>query len=71
MLIQASNFIKEKIGGKYKPKIALILGSGLGDLANEVENPVKIKYHEIPAFQQSSIIKMPSHRHMQRAALLT
>lgn len=55
MLSHAAKFIEEKIGGKYSPKIALILGSGLGALADEVQNPVKIKYHEIPAFKQSSI----------------
>lgn len=55
MLIQATKFIQDKIDKKYSPKIALILGSGLGDLANEVKNPVKIKYHEIPAFKQSSV----------------
>ncbi len=55
MLLQAADYIKEKIGGKYKPKIALILGSGLGSLADEITNPIKLKYHEIPAFQQSSI----------------
>ncbi len=55
MLNQATSFIKEKINGKYNPKIALILGSGLGALADEVKNPIKIKYHEIPAFKQSSI----------------
>ena len=55
MLSQATNFIKEKINKKYCPKIGLILGSGLGMLADEVENAIKIKYHEIPAFKQSSI----------------
>ena len=55
MLSHAANFIKEKINKKYSPKIGMILGSGLGALADEIQNPVNIKYHEIPAFQQSSI----------------
>jgi len=55
MLLEATNFIKNNINNKYKPEIAMILGSGLGALADEVENPIKIKYHEIPAFKQSSI----------------
>ena len=55
MLTHAADFIKEKINNKYVPKIALILGSGLGALADEIENSVKIKYHEIPSFKQSSI----------------
>ena len=55
MLSQAVEFIKNTIGEKSSPKIALILGSGLGALAEEVKNPIKIKYHEIPFFKQSSI----------------
>ena len=55
MLLEATNFIERKINNKYLPEIAMILGSGLGALADEVENPIKIKYHEIPAFKQSSI----------------
>jgi len=38
-----------------KPKIGLILGSGLGDLANEITNPTKIPYHEIPHFPVSTV----------------
>lgn len=42
---------------KYKkvPKIGLILGSGLGVLADEIENPVKIPYGEIPDFPVSTV----------------
>ncbi|MDD3594481.1 MAG: purine-nucleoside phosphorylase [Candidatus Gastranaerophilales bacterium] len=54
MLNHTVEFIKEHTKGKYNPKTALILGSGLGDLANEVSG-VRIRYHEIPAFVQSSI----------------
>lgn len=38
--------------------IAIILGSGLGPLANEIENPVIIDYKDIPFFPQSTI---PGH----------
>lgn len=38
-----------------KPDIALILGSGLGELANQVENPVVIKYSDIPGFMTSDV----------------
>jgi purine-nucleoside phosphorylase len=42
---------------KYEdtPKIGLILGSGLGVLADEIENPVKISYQEIPNFPVSTV----------------
>lgn len=37
------------------PKIGLVLGSGLGDLANKIEKPVIIKYEDIPSFPQSTV----------------
>ncbi|MED3551174.1 purine-nucleoside phosphorylase [Cytobacillus praedii] len=49
----AASFLK----GKYDqtPQIGLILGSGLGVLADEIENPVKIPYNEIPDFPVSTV----------------
>lgn len=35
--------------------IAIILGSGLGPLANEIENPIIIDYKDIPHFPASTI----------------
>ncbi|MED4400796.1 purine-nucleoside phosphorylase [Metabacillus fastidiosus] len=42
---------------KYKiiPKIGLILGSGLGVLADEIENDVKVPYDQIPNFPVSTV----------------
>ncbi len=40
---------------KSVPKIGLILGSGLGSLADEIKNPVKIKYEDIPNFPKSTV----------------
>jgi len=42
-----------------KPQIALILGSGLGELAESIENPVIIPTHEIPFWPQSTV---PGHK---------
>lgn len=50
---QAADFIKEKINAI--PEIALILGSGLGVLADEVENRVEIDYSDIPNFPISTV----------------
>jgi purine-nucleoside phosphorylase len=49
----AAQFLK----GKYErsPKIGLILGSGLGVLADEIEQPVKIAYNDIPDFPVSTV----------------
>lgn len=38
-----------------KPDVGLILGSGLGGLADKIENPVKIKYSDIPNFPVSTV----------------
>jgi len=49
----AADFLKEKYSNK--PRIGLILGSGLGVLADEIEDPVKIPYNEIPDFPVSTV----------------
>lgn len=38
-----------------EPEIALILGSGLGDMAEKIENPINIKYEDIPNFPVSTV----------------
>lgn len=40
--------------GGAGPKVGLILGSGLGDLADRIEEPVSIPYAEIPHFPIST-----------------
>jgi len=44
--------------GAITPKVGLILGSGLGDLADRIENAVRIPYSEIPHFPVSTV---PGH----------
>ncbi|MBE6453619.1 MAG: purine-nucleoside phosphorylase [Alphaproteobacteria bacterium] len=39
----------------FQPEIALILGSGLGEIAEKIENPITIKYSEIAGFPQSTV----------------
>jgi purine-nucleoside phosphorylase len=46
--------VRERIDNH--PKIALILGSGLGALADAVENPVVIPYGELPNWPVSTVI---------------
>lgn len=50
---EATKMIQAKI--KVQPKIGLILGSGLGVLAKEIEDPVVIPYKEIPHFPVSTV----------------
>ena len=46
--------IKNRLNG-FTPDIALILGSGLGHIAECIENPVIVKYADIEGFPQSSV----------------
>ncbi|WP_085992940.1 purine-nucleoside phosphorylase [Oceanobacillus senegalensis] len=50
---EAAIYISEKLN--VKPQVGLILGSGLGVLAEEIEDPVKIKYETIPGFPVSTV----------------
>ncbi|WP_040211845.1 purine-nucleoside phosphorylase [Clostridium polynesiense] len=49
----ASNHIKALCDGGID--IAIVLGSGLGKLADKIEKPVKIKYKDIPGFPESTV----------------
>lgn len=53
MFKESIDYIKQKI--KTNPTIGLILGSGLGDLADEIQNPVEIDYSDIPNFPLSTV----------------
>ena len=50
---EAAEFILSK--SKYKPEIGLILGSGLGSLADSIENPEFYPYEELPNFPVSTV----------------
>jgi purine-nucleoside phosphorylase len=56
-LLQKIEEAKSKIASltEHRPEIGLILGSGLGDLANEIEEAVKIPYGDIPHFPVSTV----------------
>lgn len=51
---ESADYIRAKVG--HKPTIAIILGSGLGDLADEIQNSVKIPYTGIPHFPISTVV---------------
>ncbi len=50
----AAKYIQKK--SKLLPKIALVLGSGLGAFADEFANAVRIPYSKIPNFPQSTAV---------------
>ncbi len=53
MLHKAAEYITSRM--EKTPEIGMILGSGLGVLGNEVEDPVVIKYEDIPSFPRSTV----------------
>lgn len=53
-IVEAANYIKQKLANR-SPEIALILGSGLGDLADQITNSLVISYGEIPHFPLSTV----------------
>ncbi|MEC2070687.1 purine-nucleoside phosphorylase [Alkalihalophilus marmarensis] len=50
---QSATYLEGKI--ETKPQIGLILGSGLGELADEIVDAVKIPYSDIPNFPVSTV----------------
>jgi purine-nucleoside phosphorylase len=51
-------YLKEKLGS-FQPKVAMVLGSGLGYLGDVVENPIVVPYADIPHFKHSTA---PGHK---------
>jgi purine-nucleoside phosphorylase len=56
-LREAATYVQHAVGGD-PIDIGMILGSGLGELANELENPVAVPYAKIPHFPVSTV---PGH----------
>jgi len=52
-LNQATEFLTERV--KITPMVGLILGSGLGTLADQIQEPVRISYDQIPGFPVSTV----------------
>jgi purine nucleoside phosphorylase I, inosine and guanosine-specific len=54
MYHEAADFLLKRL--PFKAKIGIILGSGLGELGNKIEDPTIIPYREIPNFAHSTAI---------------
>ena len=55
-LDETAKWLEGRVG--WTPKIAIVLGSGLGALASYIEGMVEIPYAEIPGFPQTTV---PGH----------
>lgn len=56
-LLKCYESFKQKID--FQPKVALILGSGLGDYADEIQVEATLDYHDIEGFPVSTV---PGHK---------
>ena len=56
-LMRCYKTVKEKVD--FQPKVALVLGSGLGDYADRMEIEAELDYHDIDGFPVSTI---PGHK---------
>ena len=54
-IMAAAEYIAAKLEGK-KPFAGIVLGSGLGKLADKIENQIVIPYKEIPGFPVSTAV---------------
>ena len=50
--------LREKLGD-FRPRVLLVLGSGLGALGDEVENPIVVRYEDVPHMKHSTA---PDHK---------
>jgi purine-nucleoside phosphorylase len=55
-VIEAAEAVRAR--GAIVPRVAVILGSGLGDLADEIQSPVVVPFGDIPHFPVSTV---PGH----------
>lgn len=61
-----AKLIREKI--KFSPKIGIVLGSGLGDLGEKIENPIYVDYNTLEGFPVSTA---PGHKGRFIAGMLS
>lgn len=51
---EAASFVQARLGA-LKPRVGMVLGSGLGDVAESVASQVIVPYGDIPHFPQSTV----------------
>jgi purine-nucleoside phosphorylase len=55
MIDEAAAAVRERLGGR-KPSVAIVLGSGLGQFAERLEDAVRVPYTDIPHFPAPTVI---------------
>ena len=52
---EAATFVRNAMGAR-KPELGIILGSGLGNIAEQISDAAVIPYTDIPGFPQATAI---------------
>jgi len=52
--LSAANTIRDRLSGAV-PRVAVVLGSGLGAVADQLSNPVEIGFNDLPGFPKPSV----------------
>lgn len=52
--VEARDFILSKIA--IHPRVGIVLGSGLGDFGEQIEDKIAISYEDIPHFKKTAVI---------------
>ncbi len=55
VLVNAAETLRKKIGADFEPEIGLVLGTGLGQLADKLQDKVEVSYGELPDFPVSTV----------------
>ena len=55
LVYEAADFLRQRFAGR-KPLAGIVLGSGLGQLADDIQDPVTVPYSEIPGFPVSTAV---------------
>ena len=51
---ESASYLRGKLGDR-RPQVGMILGSGLGDYADQLTNKIEIPYADIPGFLKSTV----------------
>lgn len=54
-IFKAAEYVKSRLEGR-EPVVGIVLGSGLGKLAEKIEDPIVVSYRDIPGFPVSTAI---------------
>eukprot|EP00127_Corallochytrium_limacisporum_P001714 Clim_evm51s77 gene=Clim_evmTU51s77 len=54
-VLEAADYLKSKVQG-FVPQLGVVLGSGLGPFAEQIRDPIRIEYKDIPHYPVSTVL---------------